>query len=241
VSFEPTPQLPSGELSPPSVVGPTGIQVPTTIPPAGSSVPTTVPTTAPPTSIAVTAPGTIKGGSGASQTTTASGDVGMWLLVAVGTVVIVVVVLLVATRRRRLRLRSATDLQRALWAYQHAERGLRRAGMARPVWCSPPAHARALLAQAQHAQRTWERDSWSLAVGDELQTAPREFLVLAELLEGASYNATALRRDELVQAEQRSRRIRRTFRRRSVRALANQVVSAPVYPEPARRTRRGPT
>jgi transglutaminase-like putative cysteine protease len=33
VSFEPTPQLPSGELSPPSVVGPTGIQLPTTIPP----------------------------------------------------------------------------------------------------------------------------------------------------------------------------------------------------------------
>ena len=66
VSFEPTPQLPSGELSPPSVVGPTGIQVPTTIPPVASSVPTTVPTTAAPsTSSAVTAPGSIKGRSGA--------------------------------------------------------------------------------------------------------------------------------------------------------------------------------
>jgi len=236
VSFEPTPQLPSGELSPPSVVGPTGIQVPATIPPAGSTVPTTVPTTAPPsTSSAVTAPGRTTRGSGALETTTGSAGVGMWLFVAGGIVVVVVAVFLVTARRRRLRLRSATDLQRALWAYQRAERGLCRLGMARPVWRSPPAHARALLGQAQLASTTWDRDSWSLAVGDELQAALGELLVLAEWLEGASYNATVLTRDEIVHADQRSRRMRRTFRRRSVRALAKQVVSGPVHPEPAGR------
>ena len=87
----------------------------------------------------------------------------------------------------------------------------------------------------QLAPGTWDRDSWPLAVADELQAALGELLVLAELLEGASYNATALTRHEIVQADERVRRIRRTFRRRSVRALAKQVVSGPVHPEPAGR------
>ena len=39
---------PLGGLSPPSVVGPTGIQVPTTIPPAAGSVPVTAPPPPPP-------------------------------------------------------------------------------------------------------------------------------------------------------------------------------------------------
>jgi len=107
--------------------------------------------------------------------------------------------------------------------------------MARPAWRSPPAHARSLLTQAQRAQEAWDRDSWSSASGDELQAALRDVLGLAELLESASYGATTLTRDEIVRAEHTVRRVRRTLRRRSVRALATEVVAGGVGPESARR------
>ncbi len=237
VSFEPTPQLPSGELSPPSVVGPTGVELPTTIPPSGGPVPITVPP-APSTSTssAVSTPLGTGLGFGAPRITPVSAGVGTWSLVVGGVLVVLAMVVLIAARRRRLRLRSATDLERALWAYRRAERGLARAGMARPAWRSPPAHARELLAQSQRAQEAWDRDSWSSAAGDELLAALRDVLGLAELLEGASYGATTLTREEIVRAEHTARRVRRTLRRRSVRALANEVVAAGVGPEPARRT-----
>jgi len=236
VSFEPTPQLPSGELSPPSVVGPTGVQLPTTIPPSGGPVPITVPP-APSTSTssAVSTPPGTGLGFGASRTTPVSAGAGTWLLVAGGVLVVLAMVVLVAARRRRLRLRSATNLERALWAYRRAERGLARAGMARPAWRSPPAHARELLARAQRAQEAWDHEPGSSAAGDELRAALRDVLGLAELLEGASYGATTLTREEIVRAEHSARRVRRTLRRRPVRALANEVVAAGVGPEPARR------
>jgi len=236
VSFEPTPQLPSGELSPPSVVGPTGVQLPTTIPPSGGSVPVTVPP-APSTSTssAVSTPLGTGLGFGVPRIAPVSAGVGTWVLVTGGVLVVLAMVVLMAERRRRLRLRSATNPERALWAYGRAERGLARAGMARPAWRSPPAHARSLLTQAQRAQEAWDRDSWSSASGDELQAALRDVLGLAELLESASYGATTLTRDEIVRAEHTVRRVRRTLRRRSVRALATEVVAGGVGPESARR------
>ncbi len=237
VSFEPTPQLPSGELSPSSVVGPTGIQLPTTIPPTRSSVPLTVPTTPPATAPpnSGTSPNGIRGTSRVSGTTAASAGAGVWVLVVGGVLIALATAFLVMRRRRGLRLRSAPHAQRVLWSYQRAERALRKAGMARPTWRSPPAHVRALVVQAQQVQGAWARDPGSLAAGDELLAALRDLLVLAQLLEGASYRGRSPTPDDVVQADAAARRVRRTLRRRSVRDLAEQVAMGRVDPASALR------
>jgi hypothetical protein len=92
-----------------------------------------------------------------------------------------------------------------------------------------------LLAQAQRAQEGWDRASWSSAAGDALLAALGDLLGMAELLEGASYGGTTLTRDEIAQAEHVVRRVRRTLRRRSVRALAHEVGAGRVDTELARR------
>ncbi len=235
VSFEPTPQLPSGELSPPSVVGPTGIQVPITIPPASGPVPTT---TAAPTPTSGSVPASLGRGSGVPGTSTTSAGVGTWPAVGGGVVVVLAAALVLVTWRRRQRRRVASAVERVLRAYVRAERGLGRAHMARPLWRTPPAHARGLLARAQGppVQPGWGRDPRTLAAADELLAALRDLLGLAELLESAHYGTTALTRDGVVQAEGAAKRIRRTLRRRQVRALARQVAAGRFDPEPARPT-----
>jgi transglutaminase-like putative cysteine protease len=222
VSFEPTPELPSGELSPPSVVGPTGIQLPTTIPPAATSVPpalSTVPT-APPT----TAPSAVTRGP-SSRRSTASSAPTLWLLVASGAVVLVAGAVVLARWRRRERLRAATASQRVLWAYGRAERGLRRAGITRPAWRPPPAHARALLADALEARDTWTPDALRVATGDELVAALRDLLALAEVLERGAYGGRLPTPQDVSEADEAAGRVRRTFRRRPVRALAIQMTT----------------
>jgi transglutaminase-like putative cysteine protease len=234
VSFEPTPQLPSGELAPPSVVGPTGIPLPTTTPAPAVTIPPSV-TVAPPTTPAtVKTPNSAKSGSKVAGATSISAGAVWSLVLGAGVAIAAAVFALVVWRRRRSRLRSATSRQRVLWSYQRAERALRRARMARPAWQSPPTHARALLSAAQDAQETRVGQSWSLGAGDELLAALRDLLALGELLEGAYYNGRDPTPDEVMRADEAGRRIRRALRRRSVRALAAHVRTGVVEPEPER-------
>ncbi len=221
VSFEPTPQLPSGELSPPSVIGPTGIELPTTIPPTASSVPA-APSTVP-TAPAATTPRVTTGPS--SRRAASSSSPGQWLLVASGVVVLVVAGLVLSRWRRRARLSAATNSQRVLWAYQRAERGLRRAGLARPEWRSPPAHARALVADALEARGAWTSDAPTVATGDELVAALRDLLALAVLLERGAYGGQSPTPEDVVGADEAARRVRHTLRRRPVRALVGPVMA----------------
>jgi transglutaminase-like putative cysteine protease len=225
VSFEPTPQLPSGELSPPSVVGPTGISLPTSTPPTAVTVPpsiTVVPTSTP---ITATLPGA-SGGATTSPTSSASTPAPWlwWLIAAVGIVAaIVAVVSMAKLRRRRHRLRRASASERVLWSYQRAERELRRVGGGRPAWRPPPAHARGLLSACQHALEGTGSFP-SSADRDELLAALRDLVVLAELLESASYSGLLPTPDQVGQAEDIGRRVERTLQRRSVRALAKHVI-----------------
>jgi hypothetical protein len=152
------------------------------------------------------------------------------VLVAAGVLIVLATAFLVVRRRRGRRLRSAPNEQRVLWSYQRAERALRKAGMARPACRSPSPHVRALVAHAQQAQMAWARDPGSLAAGDELLAALRDLLVLAQLLEDASYRGRSPTPDDIVQADATARRVRRILRRRSVRDVAEQVVAGRVDP-----------
>jgi hypothetical protein len=72
--------------------------------------------------------------------------------------------------------------------------------------------------------------------GDELLAALRDLVVLAELLESASYSEIQPTPDQVVQAEEIGRRVQRTLRRRSVRSLARQVIVDGRRREPALQT-----
>jgi transglutaminase-like putative cysteine protease len=234
VSFEPTPQLPSGELSPPSVVGPTGIALPPTSPPTAVTVPPStpvVPTSSPSTA---TLPRVAKGG--AKLAPSPASTPAPWLWASVAAVVMIVVALgLVTRRRRRRRPRQATASQRVLWSYQQAEQELRRSGAARPGWRPPPAHARALLSTAQDVLAGTGGAPSSVA-GDELLAALRDLVALAETLEHASYSGVQPTPDDVLQAEDAGMRIRRTLRRRSVRLLLKQVTVEELHREHAIRS-----
>jgi hypothetical protein len=139
---------------------------------------------------------------------------------------------MVERRRRRHLVRRATASQRVLWAYLRAERELRKSGGARPAWRAPPAHARALLWAARDALEG-AGSSPSSVTGDELLAALRDLVVLAELLESASYSGIQPTPDQVVQAEDIGRRVQRTLRRRSVRSLARRVIIDGLRREPA--------
>jgi transglutaminase-like putative cysteine protease len=130
VSFEPTPQEPSGEVAPEGVVGPSGVNssVPTT--PVGPptfppSAPLTVPTTVP---SGITSPITVTPTSGSGL-----GIIG-WTLIGAATALVVLVLVLLIRRRRRWSPAGRPPDQLALLAQAEVERALRHAGLERPLW-----------------------------------------------------------------------------------------------------------
>jgi hypothetical protein len=193
ISFEPTPALPSGELSPPGVIGLTGSGTPN---PAGpSSIPTRVggsvpPSTVPLTTIPVTAP--VVGVTPAVVHHRASGW--GWVAPAVaGAVVVTGAALLVGWRRRR---RRAPGDQ-LLRAWERIDRTLRRGDQGRPPWRTPLAHSRVL------------RRQWPDAEAD---TTFRDLEWLAALLEDSAYGGAAAGADEVRRADEVGRRLAKTLR-----------------------------
>jgi len=185
VSFEPTPQLPSGELSPPGVLGPAGLGQanptgPPTQPPV--SIPVgTIPTPAPTTPLPVV-PAAPVGHEG-------------WLYGELAAALLVVAALSVAVRTRRRRSRM-TPIDRLVATWGSIDRALARRGVARPVWRTPMAHVHELSCRP---------------VGDQAHAAIEDMEVVASLLEQATYGSVDLSSDEVVRAAWAGERARKAI------------------------------
>lgn len=184
VSFEPTPQLPSGEVSPPGVLGPAGLRRPTAptppkTPPVSVTLPPQPATTVPPVPITT---------GGHHHPTAPSGP--WWLLVAIIVAAVAGVILFVGRLRRR------TPFDRVLRSWRGIDRALARQGVPRPPNRTPVAQRRALES----------------AVGDQQGLAAlRDLGEVAYMLEGVTFGSAEVTVDEARRAEQASHRARRAI------------------------------
>ncbi len=132
VSFEPTPQQPSGEVAPEGVVGPTGVETivppPTLSPsPTSPSLPATLPTTVP-TSVS-------QATGSAAAAPSSSGPEGLaWAVISVAGLLLVVLAVIGLLRRRKWSPAGRTPSELSLLAQAEVDRALRRAGVERPPW-----------------------------------------------------------------------------------------------------------
>ena len=184
VSFEPTPQLPSGELPPPGVLGPSGLGQPN---PTGPVAP-------PPVSIpVVTAPSATVPQHALPTPRGSSPD----RVAVVGWISLLVLAVLVGATagvlRRHRRVRRP-PIDRVVAAWTSIDRALARRGLARPVWRTPNAHVRSL--------------SGSLRT-DQAQAALPDMATVATLLEDMTYGSSEPASVEVERAEQAARRARR--------------------------------
>jgi transglutaminase-like putative cysteine protease len=184
VSFEPTPQLPSGELAPPGVLGPSGLGQPNPTGP-GSHAPVSIPiVTAPhPTAPPVTIPTAAPARHGGSR-------VGWWiaLLVLVGMAAVAVITL---RRRRR------APIGKVLGSWQAIDRALVRRGLARPPSRTPMGHIRFLEGRRRSEQ--------ALAALEDMAT-------VATVLEDATFGSGELSPEDVDRAQRASRRARQAVR-----------------------------
>ena len=183
VSFEPTPQLPSGELSPPGVLGPTGLGRPNptgpgTIPTVSIPKPVVVNPTAPPATLAT--PPTA--GHHAAR------PVG-WIVA-----IVLLVAALAALARWLSRRRSGLD--RVVGSWKAIDRALARRGLARPASATPAGHVRALSVGR---------------VSDEAVATLADMDVVATILQDVTYGFTELGPDDVARAARASRRARRAI------------------------------
>lgn len=219
VSFEPTPGQASGSIAPPDVVGTSATSV-APLPAVTIFTPPSTPTPTSPPPIRV-APSRLPAATQHSKSTSSSrehraGGSGSWWWLLAGLFAVACVAIGVVRRRRR-RVAAPAE-ERVVNAYCRAERALRAAGLARPPWCTPAAHAAWLLAAA---------DRWrSLGPGpggDQLRAALVDLGTLTQLVERAGYDPAPTTPTEASAAEEAATRVRRTFARRSVRRLARSL------------------
>ena len=184
VSFEPTPQLPSGELSPPGVLGPTGLGRPNptgpgTIPAVSIPRPVVVGPTAPPATL--TTPPT------AGRRTPR--PVG-WIVAIVLLLAVVVAALARWLSRRR------SGLDRVVGSWRTIDRALVRRGLARPGSSTPAGHVRALSARR---------------VSDEGVATLADMDVVATILQDVTYGFTEIGPEDVARAARAGRRARRAI------------------------------
>ena len=183
VSFEPTPQLPSGELSPPGVLGPAALGT------ANPSGPPSVPhgsvplPTAPATAVPAIRPPVHRA---------ARGDTWWWLLPAVLLLLAAAAGVLMWRRRRR------TPLERVSASWGAIDRALARRRAERPRARTPSAHVRALS---------------MLHAGEHADAALQDMQTVAGTLEGATYGLFELTPEEVGRATHAGRRARRAILR----------------------------
>ena len=184
VSFEPTPQLPSGELSPPGVLGPSGLGQPNPTGP-GSHPPVSLPivTTPHPTAPPVTIPP-------AAPTHHVASRVGWWiaLLLVIG----IAAVAAAAWRRHR-----RAPIGKVLGSWDAIDRALARRGLARPPWRTPMGHVRSLE---------------GLQGSDQAIAALADMATVATVLEDATFGSGELLPDDVDRAARASRRARQAMR-----------------------------
>ena len=126
ISFEPTPQLPSGEITPPGVVGPAALGNPNPI------APTTIPSSIPPFTIPTPTP---------PAGTASAGDNAVWWFTGAGILLAVGVFAAVILLRRRAK---STPEDGVVAAWKRVDRALGRHGLRRPESRTPTAHVRSL-------------------------------------------------------------------------------------------------
>ncbi len=184
VSFEPTPQLPSGELAPPGVLGPAGLGQPN---PTGHGTPPSVSiptvTAPPPTSPVATVPpvAPIRG---------AGSGIPWWIVlpVAIG---FVAAALVVWRRSRR------TPMTRVVGSWKAIDRALERGGLTRPPSRSPMSHIRFLSALPQ---------------SDQSSAALTDMVTVATTLEDVTFASGELVPGDVDRVRRASRRARQAIR-----------------------------
>ena len=184
VSFEPTPQLPSGELSPPGVLGPAGLGRPNptgpgTFPKVSIPKPAVVNPTVPAATVPVPAV--------ARRHPTVSGG---WIAAAVAAVAIGLAAVGLWLFRRR------TGLDRVVRSWRAIDRALARRGLARPASSTPVGHVRALSAHR---------------VSPESVAALGDMTLVATVLQDVTYGFAELTPDDVARAARASRRARRAI------------------------------
>jgi len=177
VSFEPTPEQPSGELSPPGVIGVTAVGTPNPVAPV--TIPKSLPkTTLPPPVPPPPTPAAVAPSSSA------------WWPWAVGGGVFVVALATGVVLRRRRRRRPADEL---VSAWRRVDRALARRALARPPWRTPLVHTRALRAGAQGkgSDDLWKDLEWLATSLEETTYGHRPVdAELAHQARGASHRVT---------------------------------------------------
>jgi transglutaminase-like putative cysteine protease len=183
VSFEPTPQLPSGELAPPGVLGPSGLGPPNPTGP-GSLPPVSLPRTA---LVAPTVPPTTlpRPVSGAPIKSGALWGIGVAILAAV-----LVAISAVWFSRRR------TLLDRLTRSWRSIDRALARRGLTRPVSSTPIAHIHLL---SEHR------------VGEQADATLEDMTIVATVLQDVTYGSVDLSSESVARASRASRRARRAI------------------------------
>jgi transglutaminase-like putative cysteine protease len=182
VSFEPTPQLPSGELSPPGVLGPSGLGHPNPVGPGSQphvSIPV-VTTPTPNTPVPAVPNHVATRGDRAGIT---------WIvLLFLATIVATGIV----TRRRTRR----TQIDRVVAAWTTIDHALARRGFTRPIWRTPMGHVHVLLGSA---------------LSEQARATLGDMATVAALLQNVTYGSSDASAAEVVHAEQASRRARRAI------------------------------
>ncbi len=183
VSFEPTPQLPSGELSPPGVLGPSGLGHPNptgarSLPPVSLPRAPTVAPTVPPAIVP-------------APVATHAGDTGvLWGLGVLTGIVIAAGLLVLRISRRR------SPLEDVVRSWRAIDRALTRRGLARPMSSTPTGHVGALS-----ERRTDEQASATL----------QDMTTVAAILREVTYGSAELSPEDVARAAQASRRARRAI------------------------------
>ena len=188
VSFEPTPQLPSGELSPPGVLGPSGLGQPNPTGPGAPphvSIPVVTAPTATSPSPTVVTPATSRADPAA---------VIPWIVL----LFVIAIAASVLARRRRIR---RTPIDRVVAAWTSIDRALERRGLARPVWRTPIGYVHTLSRSPQTEQA---------------HAALTDMASVATILQNVTYGSADLSTAEVEQAEGAARRARRSRSRRSM-------------------------
>ncbi len=185
VSFEPTPQLPSGELSPPGVLGPAGLGRPNpTGPGTLPEVSLPKPATASPAPV-VTVPAP-------AVTRRHPAGPGGWIVAAVA----MAVVALGLTAAGLWLFRRRTGLDRVVDSWGAIDRALARRGLARPVSSTPAGHVRALSGHR---------------LSDQSAATLGDMSIVATILQDVTYGSAELTPEDVSRAVRASRRARRAI------------------------------
>jgi transglutaminase-like putative cysteine protease len=185
ISFEPTPQLPSGELSPPGVLGPSGLGQPNPTGP-GSHPPVSIPiVTAPHTTVPpITVPIAVPARSNRS-------GVGWWIAL------LALVAIAGAAAAIALRRRKRAPIAKVVASWEAIDRTLARRGMPRPPSRSPIGHIRFLSG--------FQRNDQAIAALEDMAT-------VATILEDATYGTGELLPEDVDRVARASRRVCRAVR-----------------------------